>query len=329
MKLDALAGNAALKEQLSAQERGRGLSHAYLISGPAGSGKRTLARLLSAAMVCTKSGDKPCGSCAACKKAFGGIHPDVIQVGADGKDISVGQARQARSDAYIRPNEAGRKIYIFHNAQNMNPSAQNALLKLLEEGPAYAAFLLLTENPGSVLSTIRSRCEGVALTPVTAAEAEYELARRFPQIPREQRHAVARRCGGLLGQAVAELEGQGTAQPVRGEASRFLELLAQNRELEFAVWCVELEKWERGDLLLLLERSLALLRDALALQKGGSVLTAAPEELPALRRAAELRPEKLLHIAELLEKLRKDAAFNVNAGQLCGALAAGVNGGQL
>ncbi len=329
MRLDALAGNAALKEQLSAQEKGRGLSHAYLISGPAGSGKRTLARLLAAAMVCTGAGEKPCGGCAACRKVFGGIHPDVIQVGADGKDISVGQAREARSDAYIRPNEGERKVYLFHNAQDMTPAAQNALLKLLEEGPAYAAFLLLAENPGAVLTTIRSRCEGAALTPVTAAEAEYELARRFPQIPRERRHAAARRCGGLLGQAVAELEGQEADDPVRGEASRFLELLAQGNELDFAVWCVEQEKRERGELVLLLERSLALLRDALALQRGGDALSAAPQELSAVQKAAGLAPGRLLHTAELLEKLRKDAAFNVNAGQLCGALAAGVNGGSL
>ena len=329
MKLDALAGNAALKQQLSAQEKGRGLSHAYLISGPAGSGKKTLARLLSAAMVCTGDGEKPCGSCAACKKVFGNIHPDVIQVGSDGKDISVGQAREARSDAYIRPNEGERKVYIFHNAQDMTVAAQNALLKLLEEGPAYAAFLLLTENPGSLLTTIRSRCEGAALTPVTAAEAEYELARRFPQVPREQRHAAARRCGGLLGQAVAELEGQEAGDRLRDECARFLELLTQKNELEFAAWCVELEKWEREDLILLLERSLALLRDALALQKGAACMTAAPEELSAVQKAAGLAPQKLLRVAALLDKLRNDASFNVNAGQLCGALAAGVNGGQL
>ncbi len=329
MKLDALAGNAALKEQLSAQEKGRGLSHAYLISGPAGSGKRTLARLLSAAMVCTGSGEKPCGSCAACKKVFGGIHPDVIQVGADGKDISVGQAREARSDAYIRPNEGARKVYVFHNAHNMTTAAQNALLKLLEEGPAYAAFLLLAENPGSVLTTIRSRCEGAALTPVTAAEAEYELARRFPQVSRDLRHAAARRCGGLLGQAVAELESQEAGDQLRAECARFLELLAQKNELEFAAWCVELEKWERSNLLLLLERSTALLGDALALQKGGDLLTASPEELPSLQKAAALPPQKLLRTVELLKKLKNDAAFNVNGGQLCGALAAGVHGGQL
>lgn len=329
MRLDALAGNAALKQQLSAQEKGRGLSHAYLISGPAGSGKRTLARLLCAAMVCTGEGERPCGACPACKKVLSGIHPDVIQVGADGKDISVGQAREARSDAYIRPNEGARKVYVFHNAQDMTAAAQNALLKLLEEGPAYAAFLLLAENPGSVLTTIRSRCEGAALAPVTAAEAEYELARRFPQLPREQRHAAAKRCGGLLGRAVAELEGQETGEQLQVEAARFLDLITLKNELEFAAWCVCLEKWERGDLVLLLEHLQALLRDALALQRGLSPTAASPGELPALQGAAALPPQKLLALAELIRKLRNDAAFHVNTGQLCGALAAGVYGGNL
>ena len=86
MKLERLAGNAALKRQLSAQAEGRGLSHAYLISGPAGSGKRTLARLLAAAMVCPGAGEKPCGGCAACRKVFGGIHPDVIHFSAAAAD---------------------------------------------------------------------------------------------------------------------------------------------------------------------------------------------------------------------------------------------------
>lgn len=329
MNFQELAGNEALKEQLSAQARGRGLSHAYLISGPAGSGKRTLARILSAAMVCTGAGEKPCGSCPACKKALAGIHPDVIAVGEDGKDISVGQARLARSDAYIRPNEGERKVYLFHSAQDMTTAAQNALLKLLEEGPSYAAFLLLTENPGSLLTTIRSRCEALALTPVSAAEAEYYLARRFPRLSREQRHAAARRCGGLLGRAVAELEGVQEDPELREASRRLLELLSDGSELDIAAWCVCLEKWDREALVQFLERSLALLRDALALQKGGEPTAADAQDGPALQRAARLEPRLLLRTADLLEQLRNDAAFNVNSGQLCGALAAGINGGKL
>ena len=320
MVLNTLAGNAALKRQLSAQAEGRGLSHAYLISGPKGSGKGTLARAMAAAMVCTGVGDRPCGTCPACKKAFGGIHPDITVLGADGKDITVGQARSVRADAYIRPNEAPRKVYIIENAQSMNPSAQNAMLKLLEEGPAYAAFLLLTENPGSMLPTIRSRCEGAALAPVSLREAEVWLGARFPELPPETVHAAAQQCGGLLGRAVDELEGKQEGPAAEG-ARALLECLVQGDELALAQWCVGLEKWDREGFSRLMEQSVALLQDALALQAG--VRTQQQDAL--LTRAAALPRKRLLACVERLESLRAAARFNVGVGHLCGALAAGLS----
>ena len=148
MNLSALAGNQRIKDQLSQQERERGLSHAYILSGPAGSGRHVLARQLAAAMLCTGTGERPCGRCVPCQKAAKGIHPDlsVIAGPEEGKPITVDQVRALRADAYIRPNEGERKVYLLEHADRMNPSAQNAMLKLLEEGPAYAAFLLLAEN---------------------------------------------------------------------------------------------------------------------------------------------------------------------------------------
>lgn len=167
MELSALEGNERLKKQLSQQERGRGLSHAYIISGPGGSGRHTLARLLAAAMLCTGRGEKPCGKCGPCQKVLKGMHPDVSAVAGPeaGKPITVDQVRALRSDAYIRPNEGERKVYLLEEADRMNSSAQNAMLKLLEEGPPYAAFLLIAGNAGGLLQTVRSRCEELALTP--------------------------------------------------------------------------------------------------------------------------------------------------------------------
>ena len=188
MDFPALAGNGRLKQQLSQREEGRGLSHAYLIAGPKGSGRHTLARELSAAMVCTApAGQRPCHRCPPCKKVLAGVHPDVNMISGGDKPIAVDQVRSLRSDAYVRPNEGQRKVYVLEGADQMNASAQNAMLKLLEEGPDYAAFLLLAENGSGVLETVRSRCEELELSPVPLADCRRYLAARFPGKTEEER----------------------------------------------------------------------------------------------------------------------------------------------
>jgi len=142
------------------------LSHAYLITGGGRDSRMAYAQKLAAAYLC-EGQRAPCGTCRHCRKAAAGIHPDVnrVTLAEDKREITVDQARGLRSDVYIRPNEGRRKVYIIDPADSMNANAQNALLKVLEEGPAYAAFLLLAEQPGRMLETIRSRCEQLALPP--------------------------------------------------------------------------------------------------------------------------------------------------------------------
>ena len=298
--LEALCGNVQVKRRLSS---GRGLSHAYLLSGPAGCGKRTLAGLLSQALVCSGAGEVPCGACDHCRKAVAGVHPDILRVGNDGKDITVSQVREVRSDAYIRPNEAGRKVYILENAQTMNGSAQNALLKLLEEGPAYAAFLLLSDNAGAMLPTVRSRCELLTLSPVTPAEAEAWLLQRFPDLPREQILDAAQRCEGVLGRAVAWLEGGGQeAEEVRSAGAELARLLLSGPEGALLEYCVGLEKWERDALGELLDETVQQLR--VGLSSGWD-------------------PRRVMALVDHLRKLRAALPYNVGAGHLAGWLCAG------
>ena len=94
-----------------------------------------------------------------------GSHPDLSRTAPppDKAEITVEQIRALRADAYVRPNEGRRKVYVIDPADAMNPAAQNALLKVLEEGPAYAAFLLVSDRPGKLLDTVRSRCELLSL----------------------------------------------------------------------------------------------------------------------------------------------------------------------
>ena len=307
MRLDALAGNAPVKARLEAQSRGRGLSHAYLITGPAGSGKRTLAGLLAAAMVCSAPDGRPCGGCPACRKAAGGIHPDVVTVaGEDGKDLTVAQVRRMRADAYIRPNEAERKVYILPDAQRMNASAQNAMLKLLEEGPPYAAFLLLAEAAGELLPTVRSRCEVLSLAPVDRREGEAWLRERFPGAPAQALSAAALRCGGILGRAVDELSGGGEEEAeLSALAARLADTVEAGDELGRLELAMPLEKWDR-------ER-LARLLDALR-----------AEALRRLERPgqSESARRRWMAAAEGLEPLREACGFNGAPGHLTGWLCA-------
>lgn len=142
------------------------LSHAYLVTGGGEESREAFAGQLAAAYLC-EGEQVPCSRCRHCRKVAVGAHPDLIRVSpAEGKrEINVEQVRTLRSDAYIRPNEARRKVYLIDPADGMNAAAQNALLKVLEEGPAYAAFVLLAGEPGKLLDTVRSRCENLALPP--------------------------------------------------------------------------------------------------------------------------------------------------------------------
>ena len=305
MELSALAGNRRLKEQLAGQEERHGLSHAYILSGPPGSGRHTLARLLAAAMVCTAPpAERPCGRCAACRKVNEEIHPDVITLAGAGenKPISVDQVRALRADAYIRPNEGERKVYLLERAEEMNASAQNAMLKLLEEGPPYAAFLLLSENSSALLQTVRSRCEELALAPVSPQEGEQWLSRRFPNRAAEERRQAALDCQGILGRAVEQLEGRQTEANGRQLAERLVQVLADGNELGLMEQAAALEKMGREELLQVLDSLEVCLTERMT--AGGG------------RR-------RLLRAVELVRSLRGAAKLNVSSGQLAGWLCAG------
>lgn len=330
MELSPLAGNRALKTQLSQQEEGRGLSHAYILSGPAGSGKHTLARLLCGAMLCTAPVERrPCGHCGPCKKVFSGIHPDVAVISgpAQGKPITVDQVRQLRADAYIRPNEGERKVYLLEGADRMNASAQNAMLKLLEEGPAYAAFFLLTDNAAALLATVRSRCEVLSLSPVSTEEGLDFLRTRFPQLAESAVRQAALRCEGILGRAVKALSADGPEDDsLRQTALQLGKIVAAGDELALAELCISLEKWDRDKLSALLDETILLLRDALV-HPGGRWDECDPGRKEAAKAlAGGCPPAKLLEHIALLERLRTACGFYVGAGHLAGWMCAGLTG---
>ena len=186
MQFGGFLGNEQLKQRLQTAFAKNQVSHCYLIAGPKGSGKRTLAVQMAAALQCVGE-HPPCRSCPQCHKALSGTHPDVIWVDdPDRVSIPVEKVRQTRADAFIRPNEGRKKIYIFPQAQKLNPAGQNALLKLIEEPPSYGVFLLLCDNADKLLATVRSRCVELHLSALEPELMRQELARRFPQAAEQE-----------------------------------------------------------------------------------------------------------------------------------------------
>ena len=309
MGFEGLLGNHRLKENLiSSLSRGR-ISHFYLISGPEGSGKHTLARLLSAAMVCREE-RKPCCRCAQCRKVLEGNHPDVITVeDPEHKTVAVKIVRQAREDIFIRPNEADRKVYIF--PQELGIEGQNALLKILEEPPSYGVFLLLTDNPEKLLPTVRSRCTELALQGLDERTLCSALSREFSEKAPEDLRAAAQRCGGWLGQARKLLEDGGPAP----QTESFVQAFANRDHLLLTQTLAPMEKWKRDQLVPMLDSWIELVEHALASRAGLPATSALERTLGAQRSSQEL-----MNALRSLRKGRELALGNISPGAICGWL---------
>ena len=309
MGFESLLGNERLKENLISS-LGRGhISHFYLISGPAGSGKHTLAKLLAAAILCGGA-NAPCGSCSACRKLLSGNHPDFITVeDPEHKTTAVKIVRQMRDDMFIRPNEADYKRYLF--PQELGIEGQNALLKILEEPPAYGVFILLTDNPDKLLPTVRSRCTELALQAIPTRELEAALSREFPELSSEDVAAASMRSGGFLGQARSLLENREENPQTEG----FLRGYGSRDELALAQTLVPMEKWKRDQLIPVLEQWLMLLENALASRAGLPAISAQERELAAQRSSQEL-----MAAIRSIKKALEYTQGNVSPGAVCGWL---------
>ena len=254
------------------------LSHALLFSGSGDLG--AAAQYAAAAMEC-QSGQKPCGTCSACRKVFSGIHPDVITVRDEAhKNLSVDTIRQIRSDAYIRPNEGSRKVYIFPDCTILTEQDQNVLLKIVEEGPPYAAFLFCAENASVVLQTLRSRCVELKLHPAVTVEKESSEA------------------GVELCRLLAA-----------GKRGTVTELMVR----------LEKKRLDRDGLAAMLDQARTLLAAALLAQYGQS--PEGPDAALIVQLGKRLTKQRIMGTIELLQTYRGACSYNVGASHVLGALA--------
>jgi len=203
----------------------------------------------------------------------------------------------------VRPNEGERKIYLLEQADRMKEEAQNAMLKLLEDGPGYAVFFLLAENSGGLLQTIRSRCEVLELVSLSPQECESWLRGRYPDKNPQELRDAALNCQGLLGRAVEQLEGASAFHDIREKAVQLANVLEKGSELEVFEATMVLEKLEKEKLSRLLE----CLVNELTLRMG---------------KTADRR--RLFKGVEIVKQLQAAMFFNTNPGQMAGWLCAGL-----
>lgn len=312
MGFSTLLGNARLKQNISDSVNAGKAVHFYLISGPRGSGKHTLATLLAAALQC-ESAQKPCCACPSCRKVLSGTHPDYITIDdTEKKFVPVDLIRSAREDMFIRPNEGKKKIYLFPRAQDMLPPSQNALLKILEEPPAYGVFILLTDNPEKLLPTVRSRCRSLTLSPLPEDLLRQHLAKHFPTADQSAISAAIARSGGWLGQAMELLQ---TGTQLYPETEKFLAAFAEKSAMELVNTLVPMEKYKRDRLIPILEQWAELLQQALVCRSGMDSLW------PEAKKLTGRNSRDLLAALRQIQKCIDYAQGNVSPAAICGYLA--------
>ncbi|MBI5567083.1 MAG: DNA polymerase III subunit delta' [Chloroflexi bacterium] len=208
-------------------------AHAYLISGPAHIGKTTLARALAPALNCTSADDRPCGTCRACRLMTADKHPDVQFIAPDGRSLKIDQVRALQHDLALSPFEGRYRVAIFDQFETATVEAQNALLKTLEEPPAYAVLIVLAADPELLLPTIVSRCQQIALRPLTLAQVREALMTRW-NVPGDQANLLAHLSGGRLGWAVTASQDQSILEARATALDDLAQLLKADRVARFA-----------------------------------------------------------------------------------------------
>ena len=309
MRFFDFAGNADVKRLFSSYVDHGKFPHALMIEGPVGSGRRTLARLLARTAVCESEGEKPCGVCAACRKAAEGIHPDIEEYGGEGaaRSFHIDVVRELRERAYVLPNEAPRRVMILAGADGMTPPAQNALLKILEEPPARLLFILTCQNRALLLPTVRSRTVTVTLHGVTEEEALPLLRERMPETNESELSEALALYDGCIGRVLATA-GSDDLGRVRTLAETVAAAVTAEREWALTAALAPLDQKDKTLTDDVLAAVRLIFRDALAAKQGVvRPISATAQALSKKASAAQLAA--LVDAARGLQEMRR---HNVN-----------------
>lgn len=276
----SLLGNAYLRKTLAPDLAEGRAAHGYILSGPCGSGKKTAARLMAAASVCenrlSDTMPLPCGTCPSCHRILHDLSADVLWITHDDRaSIGVDQIRAIRENLYVSPNDGERKFYIIDEAHTMTAQAQNALLLSLEEPPEFVTFLLLTEDPSSLLETIRSRAPVIHMELFPPATVRDWL--KTQALPKtvlddtERCDGAAVLSGGALGQALVLVGEDSAVLQMRALTLQLLEGIFRLRPSVLLEEILPQLPTNRGQICQVLTMLQSALRDLIARKRQAAV----------------------------------------------------------
>lgn len=309
MNFTDFVGNEKVKEQLSYLRQSNRLPHAIIIEGEEGLGKRTFAREIALNLFC-RGEQKPCRNCPQCSKVLQNIHPDIYEYSATGgaRSFHVDVVREVKEDVYMQPNEAEYKVYILGNCQCMSDNAQNALLKVLEEPPKYALFILTTTTKSAMLETVLSRSVVITLEGVNEKTATDYIMEKYPEYDYSQVLQAVTAWGGNVGKAIASL-GDSKLSKISSIAVDVCNALNEPHEYALLKVCSVFEK-DRETLVSTLSLLKTIFRDAMLYSEGSDVLSGQKEIAKKLSQTLSKR--KLLNLISACDNLTDLTVKNGN-----------------
>lgn len=309
MKIFDFVGNERVIEQLGCLIDSERFPHAIVLEGEPGLGKRTLARILAAALVC-RSTQRPCMECSQCKKAAQSIHPDIFEHCASGgaNSFHVDVIREIVKDAYVQPNEARHKVYILGNAHCMSVSAQNALLKVLEEPPAYVVFILTAESKSMLLPTVLSRSVVVGLEGVDSDKGAAYISSHITDAGYDEAKKSLETFNGNIGKTIDSFS-NGKENELISVCCDICKALVEASEYSLLCKCSVFQK-DRTSIVFACGFLKNIFRDALVLSQNSTLISGQYEVAKLLK--TKLTKQKLVDLIAVCDKLKEMALMNSN-----------------
>ena len=308
-----IIGQDQAKEHFQTAIETGNISHAYIINCETGSGRRMLADAFAKTLQCEKRQDSDaCDGCKSCHQAESGNHPDIRYITHEKASISVDDIReQLNNDIQIKPYSSGHKIYIIPDANKMTEQAQNALLKTIEEPPAYAVILLLTDNLNALLPTIQSRCVTINTKPISKEEIAGYLISHLSMEPK-QAEIAAGFCQGNMGKAIRFANSQDFQQ--MKEDTLHLLINIDNLDVSEIVDTIRIFSQKKGMINDYLDLMLLWYRDVLMFKvtKDANLLLYRDQFHDISHQASTRTYEDIENILQAIDKAKMRLDANVN-----------------